>query len=91
MYTYPSDTTYQYLTKIDALKQQGYTGKKVNVAVIDTGVDASHPGLRGKIAGGTTCVGVFCFLCYKKCSFYHNRLIKKQTFLVCFFIYLNLI
>jgi len=29
----------------------GYTGKGVKVAVIDTGIDASHPDLKGKITG----------------------------------------
>lgn len=30
----------------------GYTGKKVTIAIIDTGCDTRHPDLRGKIIGG---------------------------------------
>jgi serine protease AprX len=30
---------------------QGYSGKGVKVAIVDTGIDASHPDLKGKVAG----------------------------------------
>lgn len=32
--------------------EKGYTGKGVTIAVIDTGCDASHPALAGRIMGG---------------------------------------
>ena len=33
------------------------TGNGINVAVIDTGIDLTHPDLQGNIVGGATCVG----------------------------------
>ncbi|PGZ94010.1 S8 family serine peptidase [Bacillus sp. AFS029533] len=38
--------------KIDKLHQEGYTGKGVKVAVIDTGVDYNHPDIKDAYKGG---------------------------------------
>jgi len=32
--------------------EEGYTGKEVSIAVIDTGIDDEHPSLKGKFLGG---------------------------------------
>src|SRR6267142_1657768 len=33
------------------------TGAGINVAVIDTGIDPTHPDLQGNIVGGKSCIG----------------------------------
>ena len=38
--------------KIDKLHDEGYTGKGVKVAVLDTGVDYNHPDIKGAYKGG---------------------------------------
>ncbi|UPM53767.1 S8 family serine peptidase [Gottfriedia acidiceleris] len=38
--------------QIDKLHQEGYTGKGVKVAVIDTGVDYNHPDIKAAYKGG---------------------------------------
>ncbi|WP_282439811.1 S8 family serine peptidase [Gottfriedia acidiceleris] len=38
--------------KIDKLHQEGYTGKGVKVAVLDTGVDYNHPDIKAAFKGG---------------------------------------
>ncbi|PEL09958.1 hypothetical protein CN601_15600 [Bacillus sp. AFS017336] len=38
--------------QIDKLHQEGYTGKGVKVAVLDTGVDYNHPDIKGAFKGG---------------------------------------
>ncbi|MFB7142413.1 S8 family serine peptidase [Gottfriedia sp. NPDC056225] len=38
--------------QIDKLHQEGYTGKGVKVAVIDTGVDYNHPDIKAAFKGG---------------------------------------
>lgn len=38
--------------KIEQLHQEGYTGKGVKVAVLDTGVDYNHPDIRAAYKGG---------------------------------------
>ncbi|RLQ84889.1 S8 family serine peptidase [Planomicrobium sp. Y74] len=45
---------YQHIKAPSALKL-GYTGKGVKIAVIDTGINASHPDLR--VAGGISMIG----------------------------------
>ncbi|SFD48852.1 S8 family serine peptidase [Bacillus sp. UNCCL81] len=38
--------------KIDKLHQEGYTGKGVKVAVLDTGIDYNHPDIKEAFKGG---------------------------------------
>jgi subtilisin family serine protease len=38
--------------KVDQLHQEGYTGKGVKVAVLDTGIDYNHPDLKDAYKGG---------------------------------------
>ncbi|PEJ60560.1 hypothetical protein CN692_00265 [Bacillus sp. AFS002410] len=38
--------------QIDKLHEEGYTGKGVKVAVLDTGVDYNHPDIKGAFKGG---------------------------------------
>lgn len=49
-----TETTDWGITKVGAEKSwtSGYTGAGVNIAIIDTGVNSSHPDLVGAIAGG---------------------------------------
>ena len=51
----PADTQYQEYTYISALKEkpQSFTGKGVNIAVIDSGVDAR---VVKNVVGGATCI-----------------------------------
>lgn len=48
-------------TRVEEAKKEGFTGKGVKIAILDTGVDRTHPDL--KIAGGA------CFLTYCPNSF----------------------
>lgn len=50
------ETTDWGITKVGAEKSwtSGYTGAGVNIAIIDTGVNSSHPDLLGAIAGGVS-------------------------------------
>lgn len=50
------DNSYLNLTNVRDLWSQGYTGKNVNVAVIDTGVDTQHPALKDKLVQSVTCL-----------------------------------
>jgi subtilisin family serine protease len=38
--------------KVDQLHQEGYTGKGIKVAVLDTGIDYNHPDLKDAYKGG---------------------------------------
>lgn len=51
-----TETTDWGITKVGAEKSwtSGYTGAGVNIAIIDTGVNSSHPDLVGAIAGGVS-------------------------------------
>ncbi|TPX17515.1 uncharacterized protein E0L32_003158 [Thyridium curvatum] len=39
-------------TRVDELHKRGLTGRGQRVCVVDSGVDASHPALTGKVTGG---------------------------------------
>ncbi|PTB75520.1 subtilisin-like protein [Trichoderma longibrachiatum ATCC 18648] len=47
-----SDFPTHQMTQIDKLRAKGYTGKGVRVAVIDTGIDYTHPALGGCFGRG---------------------------------------
>ncbi|KAI8072064.1 peptidase S8/S53 domain-containing protein [Thamnidium elegans] len=47
------------MTTVDKLKEEGWTGKGVKIAIIDTGVDYTHPSLGG-------CFGPGCLVAYGK-------------------------
>ncbi|RMJ16033.1 hypothetical protein CDV36_004273 [Fusarium kuroshium] len=45
------------MTQVDKLRAEGYTGKGIRIAVIDSGVDYTHPALGG-------CFGKGCLIAY---------------------------
>lgn len=45
------------MTQVDKLRNKGYTGKGIKVAVVDTGIDYKHPALGG-------CFGKGCLVSY---------------------------
>jgi subtilisin family serine protease len=45
------------MTQVDKLRNEGYTGKGLRVAVVDTGIDYNHPALGG-------CFGPGCLVSY---------------------------
>ncbi len=56
--TYASDTYGPHMmTGVDVLHAAGVLGKGITVAMIDSGVDYTHPALNGGKAPGTACFG----------------------------------
>lgn len=59
----PLGQSTHYMTGVDHIHEQGYAGKGIKIAIIDSGVDYMHPSLGGgsghgfKIAGGYDFVG----------------------------------
>lgn len=47
----PQDLEFLHLTGRNAYYHQGYCGQGINVAVIDTGINANHPEFKGRIIG----------------------------------------
>ncbi|KAF4455288.1 subtilisin-like serine protease pr1c [Fusarium albosuccineum] len=45
------------MTQVDKLKAEGYTGKGIRIAIVDSGVDYTHPALGG-------CFGEGCLIAY---------------------------
>ncbi|EJD54165.1 subtilisin-like protein, partial [Auricularia subglabra TFB-10046 SS5] len=60
---FPLGQSPHIMTGVDKVHAQGYTGKGIKVAIIDTGIDYRHPNLGGgfgpgfKVAGGYDFVG----------------------------------
>ncbi|KIY63825.1 subtilisin-like protein [Cylindrobasidium torrendii FP15055 ss-10] len=50
------------MTGVDKLHEEGITGKGVTIAILDTGVDYSHPALGGGIGKGYKVVGGYDFV-----------------------------
>ncbi|MDR7237313.1 S8 family peptidase [Neobacillus drentensis] len=44
------------IVNADIAKLQGYTGKGVNIAVLDSGIDVNHPNIGDNIVGGANCL-----------------------------------
>lgn len=45
------------MTQVDRLHKEGHYGKGIKVAVLDTGVDYTHPALNGGLPAGQRCFG----------------------------------
>lgn len=45
------------MTQVDRLHEKGYLGKGITAAVLDTGVDYTHPALNAGRPSGQPCFG----------------------------------
>lgn len=45
------------MTQVDLLHKQGYYGQGIKIAVIDSGIDYTHPALNGGLPAGQKCFG----------------------------------
>lgn len=59
------------MTQVDKLRAQGLTGKGIKVAVVDTGIDYTHPALGG-------CFGKGCLVSYGKDLVGNNYPAEKE-------------
>ena len=48
----PGDREAFPLVNMDAVHDRGYTGSGITIAILDDGIDVSHPAFAGKIVGG---------------------------------------
>ncbi|KAF9010760.1 pyrolysin [Cyathus striatus] len=58
----PDSESTHTLTGVDRLHAQGITGKGINIGIIDTGIDYTHPALGGGFGPGHKVVGGYDFV-----------------------------
>ena len=68
------------MVKAEETHNMGFTGKGINIAVIDSGIDRTHPYIWNKIVGGADCIildenGVGCSEGVRDTDYFHGTMV----------------